>query len=184
VNIVNFQNVSITSKWLTNELHLFVLLLDLIYEVRFFAFHIGKELIQETTLVVDPGGLILDLTYGVVFHVGNEQNILNSSLGLELVKRIFWVVSNLANEEPFFSKDLFLVLELIDNLDGHLISRSHYVEGENFFPNGVHVIRLSNDLGMLNLLHIVDHDLYHRLKAVSIKELVIKVTVNYVQCQS
>ena len=184
MNIVDFQDISISTKWLTNELHLFVLLFDLINEVRFFAFHIGKELVQETTLIVDPSGLIFDLTNGVVFHVRNEQNILNPSLRLELVKRIFWIVSNLSNEEPFLSKDLFLVLELVDDLDCHLICRSHNVEGENLFPHGVHVIWLSNDLGMLNLLHVVDHDLNHGLEAVSIKELVVKVTVNNIQSQS
>ena len=72
-------------------------------------------------LVVDPSGLVLDLADGLAVHVRNQKDILNFTLGFELVERVIFIVAYLSDLESFFSQYFFLVLVLIYYLNCYFV---------------------------------------------------------------
>jgi len=54
-------------------------------------------------LVVDPCCLILDLADGLAIHVGNQKDVLDFTLGFELVEGVIFIVAYLSDLESFFS---------------------------------------------------------------------------------
>ena len=79
-----------------------------------------------------------------------------------------------------------MVLELVYYLNRNFICRSENVESKNFFPAWLHAVWFLDDLGMFDLVlpstHLlIDHNLYHRLKAVGIEKFVIELSIDYVE---
>ena len=53
-------------------------------------------------LVVDPSGLVLDLADGLTIHVAYKKDILDFTLGFELVEGVIFIVTYLPDLESFF----------------------------------------------------------------------------------
>jgi len=58
--------------------------------------------LEEVVLVVDPSGLVLDLADGLTIHVADQKDILDFTLGFELVEGVIFIVTYLPDLESFF----------------------------------------------------------------------------------
>lgn len=140
-------------------------------------------------LVVDPSGLVLDLADGLTIHVADQKDILNFTLGFELVEGVIFIVTYLPDLESFFCQDFFLVLELIYYLNCYFVLWSENVESKYLSPNRDHAVWFLDHFGMLNLvlassILLIDNYFYHWLEAIGIKKLIIKLSINYVESES
>lgn len=99
------------------------------------------------------------------------------------------IVADLAQSETLLGKNVFLSLPIVDDLNGDFVGSFVNVECQRFLPLGVHVTRRLNDLRVLGLLTIsarvvlVDEDFDHGLEAIRIKELVVELSIDYVEIQ-
>ena len=184
MDIVELDDVPVSAEGLTNKLHLFILLLDLINQISPLTLHSFEKLIEEFPLVVDPSGLVFYVANVVSIEVLDQKDIFYSSLSFELMHRIVWIIAYFTNEKSLFSQYFLLASELVDDLDSNLVLRLDNIKREYLLPLRIHIIWLSNNFGMLNLFHIIDNDLYHWLELISIKKLIIKLSIYNIQCQS
>ena len=128
MHVVNVDDVDVGTEWLCDQLQLLVLVSDLPDQVISLLVHRLQEILQEFSFVVDPRGLVLYLTDGVALWVADEKDIFHPLLVTEFVQRIGLVVTDLLEYEWLLTKNLFLVVVVIDDLDRDLVRRLCDVE--------------------------------------------------------
>jgi len=84
--------------------------------------------LQEEVLIINPSSLILDLPDGFPLDVGDQQNVFNSFLCFQFMQWVILIVADLSDLKPFFGKDFFLILILINDLNSYLISWSEDIK--------------------------------------------------------
>jgi len=72
MNIVNLENISVSSKRFSNYLKFPVLLSNFFNQIIFLFLHALQKLRKEKCLVVNPGSLISDLSNLHVVLVAND----------------------------------------------------------------------------------------------------------------
>ena len=101
MNIINFEDVDVTSEWFCNKLKLSVLVLDLIDQFLSFDFHFILNPSQEFSFVVNPAYLISNLTNGVLLVIRYKENVINPLLSSQLMKRIIKFFTNFVENKSF-----------------------------------------------------------------------------------
>jgi len=184
MDIIDFDDVSVSTKRFTNNRQLFILFTNFTNQISSFSFHAFQEFAEKHSFIVDPSGLISNLSNHETFIITNDKSIFNSALVFEFMKWIFLIVSYFIHNEHFFSEDFLLILKVIYNHDRNFVLRSSYIERENFFPVWIHVQWFPNLICMFNLLVIVYNNLNHWLKWIWLEEIIIKFTINDVEIKS
>jgi len=184
MDIINFNDVSVSSKRFTNNHQLFILFSNFANQIGSFSFHAIQEFVEKHTLIINPSGLISNLPNLNLCIITNDKSVFYSSLILKLMKRIFCIIADLIHNEYFFGEDFFVVLEVVNDHNGNFILRSSYIEGENFFPVWIHVQRSHDLICMFYLFIIIHNNLNHWLKLIRIEEIRVKLPINDVKIKS
>jgi hypothetical protein len=184
MDIIDLDDVPVSSKRLTNNLQLLILFTNFTNQISSFSFHAFQEFSEKHSFIINPCGLISNLSNHKTFIITNDECVFNSALVFEFVKWIFLVVSYFIHNEYFFSEDFLLVLKVIYNHDRDFVLRSSYIKRKNFFPIWIHIQWFPNLIRMFNLFIIIHNNLYHWLKRIRSKEIVIEFTINDVKIKS
>ena len=184
MDVIYFDYVSVSSEWLTNNLQLFILFTNFVNQIGSFRFHAVQKFMEKHSLIVNPSGLVSNLSNLFIFIIANDKSVFYSSLVFKFVKWIFLIIAHLIHNEYFLSEDFLLVLEVINNHNRNFIFRSSYIEWKNFLPVWVHVQRSHDLICMFYLFIIIHYYLNHWFELIWRKEFRVELTINDVKIKS